>query len=139
MTLALDTNAVQALLQRNHLFQAQALEIVATQPQGRHLVISPFVYAECYGIPSFDESTFLTILEEAQITVDMNLPTNLWRRAGLAHSDYHKQHRREGKREPKRLLADFLIGAHALSIGASLMTFDTKGYQASFPELELLP
>lgn len=101
--------------------------------------MSPFVYAESHGIPNFNEAVFFTLLTETQIRIDMDLSDSLWRRAGIAHIGYHQRRKRHGQDEPKRLLTDFLIGAHALSIGASLMTFDPKGYRTSFPELELLP
>ncbi len=38
---------------------------------------------------------------------------------------------------PRRLLADFMIGAHALLSADRLMTFDTKVYGQDFPELRL--
>jgi predicted nucleic acid-binding protein len=39
---------------------------------------------------------------------------------------------------PRRILTDFLIGAHALVRGFTLLTFDQRLYAAAFPELNIL-
>ena len=39
---------------------------------------------------------------------------------------------------PRRILADFLIGAHALDRGASLATMDEEHYRTAFPKLDLI-
>jgi predicted nucleic acid-binding protein len=53
--------------------------------------------------------------------------------AGRAFREYR---RRTMGREA--ILADFLIGAHALTIGASLLTRDARLYRNYFPELTLI-
>ena len=54
-------------------------------------------------------------------------------RAGRAHSLYRS---RGGTRQA--ILADFLIGAHAESLGARLLTRDPKRYMGYFPTLNLI-
>lgn len=44
-------------------------------------------------------------------------------------------HRDDG---PRRILADFLIGAHALQRGAALLTLDDRVYRAAFPNVRLV-
>jgi predicted nucleic acid-binding protein len=39
--------------------------------------------------------------------------------------------------EPRRILADFLIGAHAVVSGYKLLTLDAGIYQTSFPKLKI--
>lgn len=39
---------------------------------------------------------------------------------------------------PRRILADFLIGAHALTNGYALLTLDKSGFRSAFPALKLL-
>ncbi len=53
--------------------------------------------------------------------------------AGVAHCAYRAA---GGTRE--KLLADFLIGGHAQSIGAALLTRDARRYRRYFPELKLI-
>jgi predicted nucleic acid-binding protein len=42
------------------------------------------------------------------------------------------------KQGPRRLLADFIIGSHALAQADRLMTLDPKRYKQDFPELKLI-
>ena len=53
--------------------------------------------------------------------------------AGQAHGRY----RRKGGSRP-RTLPDFLIGAHALVRGHSLLTRDASRYRSYFPDLDIL-
>lgn len=54
-------------------------------------------------------------------------------RAGLAHRAYRQAGGTRGS-----LLADFLIGAHAVIERLPLLTRDPRGYRTYFPELELI-
>jgi hypothetical protein len=56
-------------------------------------------------------------------------------RAGLAFQTY-RQRRPAG--EAKSLIADFLIGGHAMSLGATLLTRDPRFYSRYFPDLPLI-
>jgi predicted nucleic acid-binding protein len=138
MTVALDTNVLQALLQRQHPLQSRAIEALQRHQPRNRLTISPFVYAEAHGIPNFQHDTFLAFLRDLGADIDLNPPEGMWPRAGEAHAAYHERRRRHGHTEPKRVLADFLIGAHAVSRNMALLTFDPLGYRAAFPELQLL-
>ena len=40
--------------------------------------------------------------------------------------------------QPRRILADFLIGAHALQNGYGLLTLDERFFHAAFPHLSLM-
>ncbi len=39
--------------------------------------------------------------------------------------------------DPRRVAADFIIGAHAATVASALITLDTGFYARNFPELEL--
>lgn len=54
-------------------------------------------------------------------------------RAGLAHFEYR---RRGGDRTA--ILADFLIGSHAVAEDARLLTRDPRRYRSYFPDLTLI-
>lgn len=53
--------------------------------------------------------------------------------AGWAHREYRKQ---SGERE--RTLPDFLIGAHAQTMGYRLLTRDARRYRNYFPNLDIV-
>jgi predicted nucleic acid-binding protein len=62
---------------------------------------------------------------------------DLWQLAGDRFALYAERRRSSGAETPRRILADFLIGAHALLRADSLMTFDTGFYARNYPELML--
>jgi len=62
----------------------------------------------------------------------------VWGTAGLAYQAFavrRKKHRDPG---PRRILADFLIGAHAVRNDLPLLTLDDRTYRASFPRLTIV-
>ena len=46
--------------------------------------------------------------------------------------------RRHGEAGPRRILADFVIGAHAIEKGYRLLTLDDRIYRAAFPDLKIV-
>ncbi|GAA6736644.1 hypothetical protein YIM1640_08770 [Thermus oshimai] len=65
------------------------------------------------------------------------MPMAVWELAGERFGQYARKRRTTGL--PRRILADFLIGAHALHHHLALATFDPVHYRVAFPELEVLP
>lgn len=55
-------------------------------------------------------------------------------RAGKSFGAY----RAAGNREERRVLPDFFIGAHALSLAVPLLTRDPRLYKTYFPDLTLI-
>lgn len=55
--------------------------------------------------------------------------------AGLAFRDYRI--RREPQ-APKTILPDFMIGAHAQTLGATILTRDPRFYRSYFPKVPLI-
>ena len=138
MKVALDTNVLQALLQANHPNQENAIKLIKQLQPNKNFLLCPVVYSEAQGIPNFNTEIFHAFLKDLNIEIDWVLPQNMWYLAGQAHVAYHQRRRKQGLTETKRVLADFLIGAHALVRNIPLLTFDPKGYRAAFPNLELL-
>ena len=86
------------------------------------LLISPVVYAELLAYPRATETYVDGFLSDTGITVDFQMEWAVWVDAGRRYARYADQRRKAGHGEPKRLLADFLIGSHALLRADRLMS-----------------
>jgi predicted nucleic acid-binding protein len=76
--------------------------------------------------------------KEAGIGVDWDLGERVLRVAALAFQGYAGRRRKQEGVEPRRILADFLIGAHALVNGYQLLTLEEGNYRLSFPRLRIV-
>jgi predicted nucleic acid-binding protein len=101
------------------------------------LVIAAPVFAELIAAPGRTEGFVNMFLNENGIAVDWNLDEAIWRAAGRAFQVHAKRRRSQGEVGPRRLFADFLIGAHAQFYGYRLLTLDERHYRAAFPELKV--
>jgi predicted nucleic acid-binding protein len=135
MTTAIDTNVVTALWNNDDALNVRAQAALdAVFGRGR-LVVSGVVYAELLAAPSRTEQFVDRFLEAAGIEVEWELPEKVWRAAGLAFQGYAARRKKQKGTYPRRILADFLIGAHAAVNGYRLLTLDAGLYRASFPKL----
>ena len=95
------------------------------------VLINPIVYAEiafaCDTIEAVDD------LLPGHLYAYSAIPREAAFLAARAHADYRA---RGGSR--KTVLADFLIGAHALVERVPLLTRDQRRYRQAFPGLELI-
>lgn len=57
--------------------------------------------------------------------------------AGLAFRE-HRRRRRASIETVKSIIADFLIGGHAQTLGATILTRDPRFYRAYFPDVPLI-
>jgi predicted nucleic acid-binding protein len=101
------------------------------------LVVSAPVYAELLVCPKATESFVNGFLADTGIAVDVEFQPPLWLEAGRRFARYAKR-RRSAHQGAKRLLADFIIGSHALAQADRIMTLDPKRYERDFPELKLM-
>ena len=69
------------------------------------------------------------------IPVDWNLDEMVWRAAGRAFQRYAERRRKQRDPGTRRILADFLIGAHAETRGYRRLTLDERIYRPAFPKL----
>jgi predicted nucleic acid-binding protein len=74
MSIALDTNVLQAILQAEHPLQLRVFEVLSMLDPGQRFILCPVVYAEAHGIPNFETNTFEQFLQELGVTVDWQLP-----------------------------------------------------------------
>ena len=135
MTTAIDTNVLVTLWDVEDTLHGPALQALEAAFEHGSLVIVGAVYAELLAAPGRTEEFLDQFCEETGIEVEWELPEEIWRAAGLAFQGYAARRKKQKGTEPRRILADFLIGAHAHVNGYRLLTLDAGLYRASFPKL----
>jgi predicted nucleic acid-binding protein len=138
MTTAIDTNVVTALWNNDDALNLRAQAALDTVFGRGRLVVSGVVYAELLAAPARTEEFVDRFLHAAAIDVEWEINERLLRAAGLAFRGYADRRRKQTGAEPRRILADFLVGAHAMLNNYKLLTLDTGMYRAAFPRLELV-
>jgi predicted nucleic acid-binding protein len=138
MITAIDTNVLVALW-NNDDTQNLAAQKALEEAQGHGgLVICGPVYVELLAPPGQTEGFVDRFCEEAVIALEWELGEKIWREAGKAFQNYAARRGRQAAEGPRRILADFLIGAHALVNGDKLLTLDGRMYRAAFPRLTIV-
>lgn len=138
MTTAIDTNVLVALWDRDDALNSAAqVGLDAAFARGK-MLISGSVFAELLAFPRRSEKFIDEFFEDTGIAVDWTVDESTWRIAGRAFQAYATRRRKQSHAAPRRLLADFLIGAHALQRGYRLLTLDDGLYRAAFPRLQIV-
>ena len=135
MTTAIDTNILVALWNEDDSLNTLARSALDAALGRGSLVIAAPVFAELLAAPSRDEAFLDSFCRETGISVDWNLDEVIWRTAGRAFQLYVARRRKQRGSGQRRILADFLIGAHAVQNGFRLLTMDHRLYLAAFPRL----
>ena len=135
MITAVDTNVLLDIFFPDPIFGPLSRENLRTASAEGALVVSEAVYAEVAG--HFSKRSDLDIfLEETGIRLSPSAPEtlfkagHLWRQTGLKGS-------RQSSDSTRRLLAGYLIGAHALLQAERLLTRDKGFYRSAFSGLRL--
>lgn len=137
MRTAIDTNVLSALWSKEALATDIARRLGDAKVEGGLVVGAP-VYAELLAHPRATEPFVNQFLADTGIVVDFEFQQPVWLEAGRRFARYAKRRRKQARTGPRRLLADFIIGSHALTQADCLMTLDPKRYQQDFPELRLI-
>jgi predicted nucleic acid-binding protein len=137
MTTSIDTNVLVAVWNADDALNARALSALNTTRNLGNLVIAAPVFSELLAAPGQQESFLDSFFADTGITIDWNLDESVWRAAGLAFQSYASRRKRHQDTAPRRILADFVIGAHALVNDYQLLTLDEGLYRTAFPRLEL--
>lgn len=128
-SICLDSNVILALRFREPKAEAIARRLDAAS----HLIVCGPVVAELMPRdPRVEEW-----LQEFGVDVDWTLGRSVWRRVGELHAGYVERRRLSGGGLSRRIVTDYLIGAHAEVSGLPLLTLNPADY-ASFTELEVL-
>jgi predicted nucleic acid-binding protein len=138
MTTAIDTNILVALWNEDSRVNTRASSALNDGLDRGGLVIAAPVFAELLAYPSRTSAFLDSFCRETGIRVDCNLTEATWKMAGLAFRTYATRRRKQSDSGPRRILADFLIGAHALQNGFHLLTQDDRFYRNAFPRLTIV-
>jgi predicted nucleic acid-binding protein len=133
MTTAVDTNVVIALWDRDSALSLAAQTALDAAFHRGTLVAAAPVFAELIAAPGRSETFVSSFFDETGIGVDWEV----WRLAGRAFQAYAERRRKQRDQGARRILADFVIGAHAAVNGCRLLTLDDRQYRSSFPTLAI--
>jgi len=128
---AVDTNILLDVLRPDENFVRTSSDALETSASEGSLVICDIVYAElcCHFNTPKECDTFL---ETADFRVQ-----SLSREAHFLASRAWRLYRKQGGTRT-RILADFMIGAHAATMATRLLTRDRGFYRKLFPQLTIL-
>lgn len=125
-----DTNIILDVLGPRSPLREWSVEALARAASESRLVVNQIILSEV--APMMDFETLKATLASMTIAREQ-LPFTAAYRAGVAHVAYRKA---GGSRE--RTLPDFLIGAHAETVGHGLLTRDPARYRSYFPTLDII-
>lgn len=128
-----DSNVVIDVLTRSPRWFEWSSSCMVEAAESDSAIINPIVLAELS--PGYDSlSEVLRVIEAVSLRlVEIGDETAFV--AGRAFARWRQQ-RPDGAH--RRVLPDFLIGAHALTLGAKLATRDQRIYRSAFPDLTLI-
>jgi predicted nucleic acid-binding protein len=138
MTTAVDTNVIIALWDRDPAVSNPAQKALDDALLLGSLVLSAPVFAELMAAPGRTEGFLNKFCNDTRMNVEFDLDEEIWRSAGRAFQAYASRRRKQRDPGPRRILADFLIGAHAFQRGYRLLTLDDHLYQAAFSRLTVI-
>ena len=137
MRTALDTNVISAVWSGEPT-SSRMVQLLGHAHVEGGLVIAAAVYAELLAHPRATRQFVDEFLTSTRIAIDFDLGESVWRSAATHFAAYAERRRNSGGGHPKRLLVDFLIGAHAMLKAGRLLTLDASRYSEDFPELSLM-
>lgn len=132
--LSLDSNIILVAVNTDDGSQKKALTALQDF-QARGYCICPPVYAELRADPEW--STLIKpFLDETGVQVNWQMPEAIWEQAGIFSRIYADK--RRGGVLPRRILADFLIAAHAEHHKFDVMSFDETVYKIVLGNVKLI-
>ncbi len=137
MRTAVDTNVLSAILSGESPASKCKTDLFEAQRRGE-LVICALVYAELCAYPRATQDLIDRFLHDTRIGIDFHMGEHIWRETAQRFASYALRKRKSGGGNPKRVLVDFIVGAHALLNADRFLTLDEDRYLKDFPELHLI-
>ena len=138
MTTAIDTNVIAALWDERREVYLPARKALDHADEQGGLVMCGSVYAELVAAPERSVAMLDAFLNETGITVEWETGESVWRGAAVAFRGYVARRRKSHSSLPRRILTDFVIGAHAEANRHALLTLDQRLYKSAFPNLRVI-
>ncbi|MEN8132027.1 MAG: type II toxin-antitoxin system VapC family toxin [Pseudomonadota bacterium] len=120
----IDTNVLIDVIGADPIYGKRSLNTLTQLSETGILIINPVIYAEISAVLDSIEE-----IDELFSPVLFRRETLPWEACFLAGQSFRRYRKNQGKR--KRMLADFLIGAHAAVSGFGLVSRD-QGYAHYF-------
>lgn len=138
MPAAVDTNVLLPVLRGDDGSAELLVPFLDRVIQSLGLVISGPVYAELAAAPGMRVEALDQFLAAGAIAVAWDLSRDVWLRAAVAYRAYADRRQAGGGGWPRRILADYLIGAHAELHADLLITYNSDDFERMFPDLEVI-
>jgi len=138
MITSLDTNILIALWDESDALNLKARNALDKAYDLGGLTISGPVFVELLAAPERTSHVVENFLNDTGIAIDWIIDEGIWRAAARAFQNYVKRRRKQKQPEPKRLVNDFVIGAHAYQNGHRLLTLDKRIFKTAFPGLKVV-
>lgn len=137
MITAIDTNVLSAIW--SHEPGATELgRLLQDLSRDGALIVSAPVWAELGAGPDVGPVLCTKLLRALGLRIEMELSRKAWELAAEVFAAYAIRRRSAGAGPPRRLLADFLVGAHAVDKADRLVSRDGRFYRSVFPGLALV-
>ncbi|MGH9514560.1 MAG: type II toxin-antitoxin system VapC family toxin [Terriglobales bacterium] len=133
----MDTNVLSALLSGESASSECKSQLDQARLRGSLVICAP-VYAELCAYPGATKDFVLKFLNETGVHVDFQMSEAVWHETAVRFANYANRRRKSGGGTPKRMLVDFIVGAHALNTTERFLTLDQGRYVKDFPELNLV-
>lgn len=138
MITAIDTNILVSLWKGEDKTSALAAAALDSAKADGGLVICGAVFAELLAYPKRTESFIYEFCSDTGIAFDWRMDSSIWVAAGRSFQAYTIRRKKQQTDTPRRILTDFIIGAHAAENGYRLLTFNERIFKTAFPKLKLL-
>jgi predicted nucleic acid-binding protein len=135
---AVDTNVIVALWDPDAALSSAVQFALDTASEAGGIIVSAPVFAELLAARFRDEQFMNRFIADTGLILEWEMSEQVWRTAGRAYQLLAARRRRQRETEPRRILADFLIGAHAAENGYRLLTLDARFYRLAFPKLNII-
>lgn len=137
MKISVDTNIIVGFWLGTPEGQRDIQSVRQMQGRGDTFLVCGVVYTELCAAPGHSRASVEAFLKVAGVGLDYAMPAPVWEAAADANAVHQGQRRRNRQGTLKRVVPDFLIGAHALHRADALLTRNPGDF-ADFPGLALL-